>query len=110
MVDIDRYRAAERRLFAAAGIEPKEHHLDLRRVGVNARLLETGDGEPTLFLTGGRVGTDDPVGGEDVARDLARPLPRADVEVLNDAGHLPRLDDPERAAKLMSSFPISANN
>jgi hypothetical protein len=66
MVDIDRYRAAERQLFAAAGIEPKEHHLDLRRVGVNARLLETGDGEPTLCPR----------------------LRRADVEIVNDAGHL----------------------
>jgi hypothetical protein len=88
MVDIDRYRAAERQLFAAAGIEPKEHHLDLRRVGVNARLLETGDGEPTLC-------------------PRLRPSRRRDRERRRPSAWL---DDPGRAAKLMSSFLISANN
>lgn len=48
-----RYRDAERRLFAAAGVEPRERWIRLRRLGVDARLLEVGTGEPTLFFHGG---------------------------------------------------------
>lgn len=48
-----RYRDAERRLFAAAGVEPRERWIQLRRLGVDARVLEVGSGEPTLFLHGG---------------------------------------------------------
>jgi pimeloyl-ACP methyl ester carboxylesterase len=55
---------------------------------------------PTLVV----VGTDDPVGSEDVARGLAGHVPQADVEIWPNAGHLPWLDDPDRAAKLTSSF------
>lgn len=55
---------------------------------------------PTLVV----AGTDDPVGGEAVCRDLARRLPDARVEVLAGAGHLPWLDDPDGVAGLVSSF------
>lgn len=55
---------------------------------------------PTLVL----CGSDDPVGGEDVCRSLAARLPHATVEVFEQGGHLPWLDDPARAARLVSSF------
>jgi pimeloyl-ACP methyl ester carboxylesterase len=50
------------------------------------------------------VGTDDPVGGESVVRGFAHRMPRAEVEVWNNAGHLPWLDDPDRAGASTSSF------
>jgi pimeloyl-ACP methyl ester carboxylesterase len=49
----ERYRRAEERLFEAAGIEPHERRIHLTRLGVQARVLEVGTGEPTLFLHGG---------------------------------------------------------
>lgn len=55
---------------------------------------------PTLVV----AGSDDPVGAEEVARDLADRLPRGQVEVMDGAGHLPWLDDPELAAGLTSAF------
>ncbi|MFZ0140284.1 MAG: alpha/beta hydrolase [Aeromicrobium sp.] len=50
------------------------------------------------------VGTDDPVGGEDVAERLASLLPDAAVEVWKDAGHLPWYDDPARFATSLERF------
>lgn len=61
---------------------------------------------PTLIV----AGSDDPVGGEEVARTLADRLASADIEVMNDAGHLPWLDDPGRVAELTSSFLMSAGS
>ena len=55
---------------------------------------------PCLVLSG----TDDPVGGVDITERLASSLPDATVEVLNNAGHLPWLDDPERVAVTLSDF------
>jgi pimeloyl-ACP methyl ester carboxylesterase len=49
-------------------------------------------------------GTDDPVGGEDVVRNLAALLPDAAVEMLDGAGHLPWLDYPERIGESITSF------
>ena len=49
------------------------------------------------------VGTDDPVGGADVAERLAAALPRGSMEVWDGAGHLPWLDDPARLANSLSS-------
>jgi pimeloyl-ACP methyl ester carboxylesterase len=48
-----RYRAAEARLFADAGISPREHWVALASTGTDARVLEVGDGEPIVFLHGG---------------------------------------------------------
>lgn len=59
---------------------------------------------PTLVV----VGSEDPVGGEEIARGLVDRLPRAQVEVMDDAGHLPWLDDPGRAAELAFSFVTAA--
>jgi pimeloyl-ACP methyl ester carboxylesterase len=53
MRNSNRYREMERRLFRSAGIEPVERQLDMRRLGVRARVLDTGAGEPTLFFSGG---------------------------------------------------------
>jgi 2-hydroxy-6-oxonona-2,4-dienedioate hydrolase len=53
MPDVHRYRQAERRLFDDAGIDPKEHRLPLATVGVEVRVLEVGEGAPTVFVPGG---------------------------------------------------------
>ena len=49
------------------------------------------------------VGTDDPVGGAEVAERLAEMLPQSSVEVWDGVGHLPWLDDPGRVAESLSS-------
>ncbi len=61
---------------------------------------------PTLIV----AGSDDPVGGEDIARALAERLAHADVEVMKGAGHLPWLDDPGRVAALTSGFLLSTGS
>jgi 2-hydroxy-6-oxonona-2,4-dienedioate hydrolase len=55
---------------------------------------------PTCFLWG----VDDPFGGIDVARKLVASMPAAELEMVPDAGHLPWLDDPVRAAEVVGSF------
>jgi 2-hydroxy-6-oxonona-2,4-dienedioate hydrolase len=55
---------------------------------------------PTLFLWG----ADDTFGGEDVARHLVGRLPQAELTMVQDAGHLPWLDDPQAAAAATMSF------
>ena len=50
------------------------------------------------------VGTDDVVGREHVANELARLLGDATVEVWQDAGHLPWYDQPEEFAKSVMRF------
>jgi pimeloyl-ACP methyl ester carboxylesterase len=80
-----------------------------RRGGFDPRLDLTPDelrqvGAPCSIL----VGTDDPVGGEDVAANLASLLSDATVDVWSGAGHLPWLDDPVRAgAAIMAVGPTS---
>lgn len=53
MKDAQRYLAAEQKLFAHAGISPVERTITLARIGGLARVLDTGQGEPVLFLAGG---------------------------------------------------------
>lgn len=48
-----KYREVENRLWKWAGHEPKEHFLDLPRIGTRVRLQEVGEGDPVLFLHGG---------------------------------------------------------
>ena len=55
---------------------------------------------PTTFLWG----RDDAFGGEEVARRLVAAMPDARLELWPDAGHLPWLDDPARAARAVESF------
>jgi pimeloyl-ACP methyl ester carboxylesterase len=55
---------------------------------------------PCLILDG----TEDPVGAEPVARRLASLLPDADVEMVEGAGHLPWLDEPELLAERTATF------
>lgn len=50
--DIERYRAAERRLWQHYRIEPIEHEVLLQKVGTRIRLLEFGRGDPILFVHG----------------------------------------------------------
>jgi 2-hydroxy-6-oxonona-2,4-dienedioate hydrolase len=49
-------------------------------------------------------GADDAFGGGSVARRLADLLPDAEIEMVPEAGHLPWLDDPERAASAVVRF------
>lgn len=53
MGNVTRYREAERRLWNDAGIVPREHAVELARVGTTARVLEVGEGVPVVFFTGG---------------------------------------------------------
>jgi pimeloyl-ACP methyl ester carboxylesterase len=53
------------------------------------------------------VGTDDPVGAEDEAEQLAALLTDATVEVWPEAGHLPWYDDPARFAASLAEFRTS---
>jgi 2-hydroxy-6-oxonona-2,4-dienedioate hydrolase len=55
---------------------------------------------PTLFVWG----AEDTFGGRDVAERLVTAMPDAELEMLPDAGHLPWLDDPERAAATVQRF------
>jgi 2-hydroxy-6-oxonona-2,4-dienedioate hydrolase len=55
---------------------------------------------PTFFLWG----ADDPFGGEEVASRLVAAMPDAHLELVPAAGHLPWLDDPERAARRVAAF------
>ncbi|WP_203336636.1 alpha/beta fold hydrolase [Nocardioides limicola] len=52
---------------------------------------------PTRFLWG----ADDTFGAEATARRTVAAMPHAEVEMLPEAGHLPWIDDPERAAKVV---------
>lgn len=50
--DETRYRAAERKLFDAYGVAPIEHTVEIPAYGTALRVLETGAGEPILFIHG----------------------------------------------------------
>ncbi len=56
--------------------------------------------QPTLFLWG----ADDGFGGEENARMVSGWLPDARLMMLEDAGHLPWLDDPGYAAEVTEAF------
>ena len=57
-------------------------------------------GTPTLFLWG----ADDGFGGEDVATDTVAAMPNAELEMIEDAGHLPWLDFPELIGRKTAAF------
>jgi 2-hydroxy-6-oxonona-2,4-dienedioate hydrolase len=48
---IDRFRAAEERLWQTAGVAPTEHHIRLR-TGERVRVQEVGEGDPVLLIHG----------------------------------------------------------
>lgn len=50
-------------------------------------------------------GSADAFGGEDLARRIASALPRAELQILPNGGHLPWLDDPEAAAQAVVGEP-----
>lgn len=52
-MDEVRYREAERRWFAHQGVTPVEHRVHLEQLDVDVRVLEIGEGEPTLFVHAG---------------------------------------------------------
>jgi pimeloyl-ACP methyl ester carboxylesterase len=55
---------------------------------------------PTLFVWGAR----DPFGGEEVARSLVERLPNAVLDLLQEAGHSPWLDDIETCVTRMTHY------
>lgn len=48
-------RTAEERLWAAVGLTPVEHRLDLPRLGIEVRVTEVGEGRPAVFVHGATV-------------------------------------------------------
>jgi hypothetical protein len=48
----NRIRAAETRLFASSGMQPRESFLDLALAGVRLRVLSVGAGPPLVMLHG----------------------------------------------------------
>jgi pimeloyl-ACP methyl ester carboxylesterase len=83
--------------FAPAGMG-----LLARRMTLTHALLPELDGltAPTLFLWGDR----DPLGSPEVGRVLAESMPHARLEVVQDAGHLAWLDQPELCAQAVADF------
>ncbi len=55
---------------------------------------------PSLFLWG----TDDPMGGEEIARTFVSNLPNAELEMMPGAGHAPWMDDPDHVAARATKF------
>ena len=70
-----------------------------REVGLSEDFLRSVR-TPTFFLWG----ADDTFGGEEVARAVAGLMPDAKLELVPGAGHLPWIDDPERAARVTQEF------
>lgn len=73
--------------------------------GTNEEMLHGDDvlariSEPTLVLWG----SDDPMGGEDIARRLTTRLPNARLEMMNGAGHAPWMDDVAEVAARLEAF------
>jgi pimeloyl-ACP methyl ester carboxylesterase len=61
---------------------------------------------PVAFLWG----SDDPMGGVDIAETFVAKIPGATLEVLDGAGHAPWIDDPERAAAFVRASPRTARS
>jgi pimeloyl-ACP methyl ester carboxylesterase len=53
---IQRYRQAERALWGHYGLEPTERFVEVDSLAVQLRVLETGSGEPLLFVHGSAAG------------------------------------------------------
>ncbi len=49
-------------------------------------------------------GTHDQVADADVARDLVERMPAAKLAVIDNAGHIPHLDQPEATAAAINGF------
>jgi 2-hydroxy-6-oxonona-2,4-dienedioate hydrolase len=56
--------------------------------------------QPVLYLWG----THDPFGSVETGRKIASLVPASEFHTLVDGGHLPRLDDPEYAGRLVTEF------
>jgi pimeloyl-ACP methyl ester carboxylesterase len=52
---VDGVASAEQRVWDAVGVQPVEHRLALRRLGVTVRVQEVGAGPPAVFLHGASV-------------------------------------------------------
>lgn len=55
-MDVDRFRAAERRYWDTLGVTPVEQWVPLPATGGQARVLAVGDGPPLLFVHGSQNG------------------------------------------------------
>jgi pimeloyl-ACP methyl ester carboxylesterase len=79
-----------RAIISPLGFRPSAmiHADELRRLDV-----------PTLLIWGDH----DPVGAAEVAREIARLIPRAQLELLP-AGHVPYLGHPQRVSELLTTF------
>ena len=63
---VERYRQAERALWAHYGLNPAERWVELKQPPARLRLLETGSGAPVLFVHG----TAGPGSGPALIREL----------------------------------------
>jgi pimeloyl-ACP methyl ester carboxylesterase len=84
-------RAGPRLIRPIRGLDP--------RILLSAELLgriET----PTLFLWG----EDDPMGGAEIAQAFVARVPNAELEMMPGAGHAVWIDDPDHAAKTVTTF------
>lgn len=73
--------------------------------GVNTRVQFTDDliervTAPTLFLWG----DSDPMGGADIARDFTSRFPNSMLEIVEQAGHAPWIDESDLIARRISEF------
>ena len=50
--NLERYRAAEKRLWDHYHVRPVEHFVQLPKFGIKVRVLEIGEGDPVLFVHG----------------------------------------------------------
>jgi pimeloyl-ACP methyl ester carboxylesterase len=57
-------------------------------------------GQPTRHV----LGTADPIGTIDTWRQTAALLPRGELKLVDDAGHVPWFDDPTRVASHIAGF------
>jgi len=49
---LERYRAAERALWAEHGLEPRERMVEVPVLGARIRVVEVGSGQPVIFVPG----------------------------------------------------------
>lgn len=56
--------------------------------------------QPTLLIWGDK----DPFGSVDLAKETVKQLPHAQLEIIQNASHMPWLDHPIRVAKLLAGF------
>ena len=71
-MDEAKYREVEGRLWASVGRAPKEHFVQLPRIGVSVRVQDVGDGPPVLLAMQASIVSAKPTLNEGGFRTLER--------------------------------------